>query len=554
VEKRLHKFQMNMASGYRADNPASNYVRTRPRRRHGNRPAKVIRNIKRFEILKKAGKAAVLLVAPETGRLPEDMGSLARYISGKSGGLGEVVSALSEGLRARGINCHLATLNLKRRFQEESGMDEHAWRQVRYKVDPDKIHLVSSSIYANLPSAYSGNPLSNAAEFQKELVNNTIKTVRARSGGMLIVHSHDWMAGGVVTAYAKSRDCPVLHTVHNVHTGHIPLDMLFGVDIDSLAWNIYFSEYSGRKCIDSQATAIKSATMVNFVGEKFFREIIEDYFLDRSFIPPSVRQEVKAKYNHGAAFSIINAPSPRMYSERCEHLARKYDPDDDVLTAKKENLVEFQKRTGLIVNPDAILLYWPSRLDETQKGCELLEDIALKFVIENGDVQIAVVGNGVEGDRTHEEIMGRIAYASGGKITYQRFSEPLSMLGYAAASDVFGASLYEPCGQIDQIGNLFGATATNRDTGGYHDKIKEVRLRCDGASCDEGNGFLFCNYDPGGLWYGLSRSVQFHRTPPEQREEQMKRIMREARERYGLDTMIDEYVKAYERLNGRPLN
>ncbi|MGZ3598065.1 MAG: glycogen synthase [Syntrophales bacterium] len=554
MERRLHKSQMNMPSDYRADNPVGSYVKTRPRRRHRKHPVKGIKNVKRFEILKKAGKTAVLLVAPETGRLPEDMGSLARYISGKSGGLGEVVSALSEGLRVRGINCHLATLNLKKRFQEESGMDEHAWRQVRYKVDPDTIHLVSSSIYANLPSAYAGNPLSNAAEFQKELVNNTIKTARARSGGMLIVHSHDWMAGGVVTAYAKSRDCPVLHTVHNVHTGHIPLDMFFGVDIDGLTWNIYFSKEQGRTCIDSQATAIKSATLVNFVGERFLREIIEDYFLDRSFIPPSVRQEVKEKYNHGAAFSIINAPSPRMYPERCGHLIRKYDPDDDVMTAKRENLVEFQKRTGLIVNPDAILLYWPSRLDETQKGCELLEDIALKFVIENGDVQIAVVGNGVEGDRKHEEIMGRIACASGGKITYQRFSEPLSMLGYAAASDVFGASLYEPCGQIDQIGNLFGATATNRDTGGYHDKIKELQLSRDGASCDTGNGFLFCNYDPGGLWHGLSRSVQFHRRLPEVREQQIKRIMREARKRYSLDTMVDEYVKVYERLNGRPLN
>ncbi len=40
----------------------------------------------------------------------------------------------------------------------------------------------------------------------------------------------------------------------------------------------------------------------------------------------------------------------------------------------------------------------------------------------------------------------------------------LSMLGFAAASDMFGASLYEPCGQIDQIGNLFGLTATNRRT------------------------------------------------------------------------------------------
>lgn len=135
-----------------------------------------------------------------------------------------------------------------------------------------------------------------------------------------------------------------------------------------------------------------------------------------------------------------------------------------IIAAKRANLVAFQKRTGLIEDPNAILFYWPSRLDPMQKGIELLEEIAQRFVIEHGDVQIAIVGNGVGGDRTHEEILRRIAWASGGKITYQHFGEGLSMLGYAAANDVFGAYLYEPCGQIDQVGNLFGATATNRGT------------------------------------------------------------------------------------------
>jgi len=541
---------MKLRVNYKIGRLPELYVKDRNNRRSRGDPSKWAKNVKKFEILKRAEKTAVLLVAPETGRLPEKMGNLARYISGKSGGLGEVVSALCEGLRARGINCHLATLNLKKRFQAESNMDENTWREIRYKIDPDKVHLVSSSVFANLACAYTGNPLLNAAEFQKEVVNNIIKTVRAKSGGKLILHSHDWMAGGAITAYAKSRGCPVLHTVHNVHTGHIPIEMFFGVDVENLAWNIYFSEEYGKKCIDSQSTAIKSASLVNFVGEHFLREIVEDYFLDRFIVPHGVRQEVKAKYHHGAALSIMNAISPRFYPENSEHIVRPYGPGDDVMRAKRENLVEFQKRTGLLVNPDAILLYWPSRLDPSQKGVELLEDVALKLVIEHGDVQIAVVGNGVGSDRTHEEIFGRIACASRGKITYQPFREDISMLGYAAASDVFGASLYEPCGQIDQIGNLFGATATNRDTGGYRDKIKELRLKGDGAPEDEGNGFLFRDYDSGGLWHGLTKSVQFHRKPGEIREQQMKRIMRESRENYDLDNMVDKYIQVYERLNG----
>ena len=516
-------------------------------------PLKNSKSVYNFQVSKKTEKTAVLIVTPETGRLPDEMGTLARYISCKSGGLGEVVSALCEGLRERKIDCHLATLNLKKRFQKESNVDESKWQEIRHTIDPDKVHLVSSSIFTNLPSAYAGDPILNAAEFQKAIVNSVIKNVRSKYEGRMILHSHDWMAGGAITAYAKMRGCPVLHTIHNVHTGHIPPEMLFGVDIDSLARNIFFSDDFGKRCIDSQATAIKNATLINFVGKKFLHEIIDDYFLDRPIISPNIRHEVKAKYYQDSALAILNSPSPNLYPERCDHLLRNYGPDDDISAAKKENLIEFQKRTGLIVNPNAILLYWPSRLDPSQKGVELLEDIALKFVIEHGDVQIAIVGDGVGHDRNHEEILGRIACASGGKITYQHFSESISILGYAAASDVFGASLYEPCGQIDQLGNIFGATATNRDTGGYHDKITEIDLRIDDES-HTGNGFLFRDYDSGGLWHGLSKTVHFHRQSPEKREKHIKRIMRETRQKYDLKNMVDEYVKVYEQLNGgKPL-
>lgn len=507
-------------------------------------------SITRFEILKKADKTPILLITPETGRLPSDMGLLAKYISGKSGGQGDVVSALCEGLLDRGIEVHLATLNLKKRFQLESHMTEHQWRELRYKIDPENIHLISSAIFADNLSAYSGDVLSTAAEFQRQIVNNVIKTVRAKHGGRIIIHSHDWMAGGAITAYAKSADVPVLHTVHNVFTENLPLELMSGINLNRISDHLYYSESYGKTCIDCQATAIKNATLINFVGEHFLREVVEDYFLDRPIVPTSVRDEVKVKYFGNAAQAILNAPASVMYPENCPFLVRKYGLDDSIMKAKRENLVVFQEKTGLDVNPEAILFFWPSRLDPLQKGIELLEAIAQSFVSAHPEAQIAVVGDGIGGDRTHMEIMGRIACASQGRIAYYPFDEALSMLGYAAASDVFGASLYEPCGQIDQVGNLFGATATNRDTGGYHDKITELRLKMDGAPQDEGNGFLFKNYDPGGLWYGLERSLNFHKNPLAVREDQIRRIMREAREKYSLQTMITQYLRIYERLNG----
>ncbi|MEI8173838.1 MAG: glycogen/starch synthase [Deltaproteobacteria bacterium] len=511
-------------------------------------------HIRRFEIIKEQKRTAVLMITPETGRLPEDMGALARYISGKSGGQGEVISALCEGLSERGIEVHLVTLNLKKRFQREMQLSEHQWREIRYNIDPEKIHLVSSAIFADNLSAYAGDPLLTAAEFQKEIVNNIIKEVRGRHEGRLIIHSHDWMAGGAITAYARSTGIPVLHTVHNVFTADLPLEYLGGIDINKISENLYISDYHGKMAVDCQATAIKNATIINFVGKKFLMEVVEDYFHDRPIVPISVRNEVKAKYYNDMAWAIMNAPSSNMYPERCEFCIRKYGPDDPVIDAKKENLVEFQKRTGLNIDSNAILFFWPSRLDPSQKGVELLEAVAWHFVNSHHDAQIAIVADGIGNDRKHAETLGRIACASNGRIAYHPYSDDLCMLGYAAASDVFGASIYEPCGQIDQVGNLFGATATNRDTGGFHDKIRELRLKRDGATQDVGNGFLFRDYDTGGLWYGLGKSLAFHRRSPKVKEKQLKRIMREAREKYDLGNMIAEYIRIYEKLNGgRPL-
>ena len=522
--------------------------------------------IKSFNILKKSDQTPVIIVTPETARLPsEGMGQFAKYVSGKSGGLGEVVSALCQGLLARRIPVHLITINLTKRFREEAGLTEAEWIQKRQQLNPENVHLVSSAIFEGYRSAYDGQPLANAAEFQRQIVNTYIKEIRSKYEGRGILHTNDWMAGGVAVAYARLRRIPILHTVHNTHTGHIPLDMFYGVNLEKL-WNaLYISrEYPGQR-LDAHATAIKNATKISYVGEKFLKEVVEDFFLDRSIVPWSVREETKVKFYSRDALVIPNGISPDVFPESQPEdpdpdkpgLAKHFGPYDNILAAKRANLLKFQHKMGLAQDPQAILLYWPSRLDPVQKGIELFEAIAQRFVDQHPGVQIAVVADPVGGDNTHADIMGRIACASGGRIAYRRFSQDLSMLGYAAAGDVFGASLYEPFGQIDVVGNIHGATTTNRDTGGYTDKITPLNLRAWGAPIDSGNGVLFRTYDAGGLWWGLAKTVEHHRyfhKHPKEWEKQMRRIMMQARKTWSLDNMVARYITAYEELNeGKPL-
>ena len=518
-----------------------------------------------FNIIKRAERTPVIIISPETDRLPsEGMGEFAKFVTGKSGGMGEVVAALCRGLSDNEILTYIITLNLKRQFMARAGLSKEEFIKETYHLPRENIKVVDSSLFENYMSAYDGNPIITASEFQKQIRNTLIKEVISKHRGKGIIHTHDWMAGGIISAYAKLRNIPLLHTVHNSHTGHVPVEMFYGVNIDELGNYLYFSNDRGKRCVDCQASAIKNANMVSYVGKRFLEETIQDFFLDRQIIPWGVRQETKIKYQHGSVLAIPNGISPSMYPEnQVENpdidkpgLAKKYGINDNVIEAKKLNLIKFQKKTGLQVNPDAILLYWPSRLDKMQKGIELLEDIALKFVIEHPDAQIAIIGNPVGDDRAHTNILGKIAWTSGGKIIYRPYDDDLSILGYAASSDVFGASLYEPFGQIDVVGNLFGATATNRDTGGFHDKIVPLRLKKLGAPEDIGNGVLFRDYDSRGLWWALEAAVQNHRyfrNNPEEWDKQAKRIMSETRNKWDLSNMVAGYLLAYQKILGYSL-
>lgn len=509
---------------------------------------------KMFEYWKQHDKIVPIIISPETDRLPATgMGDFAQYVLGKSGGMGEVVAALFKGFVQRGIPAEFITLNLKEKYQKESRMSEKEWIEMKYSTDSDKIHLINSSYFEYLKNPYDGQPPVTAARFQEKTIDK-IKELAGEHGGNILLHLHDWMAGGVIAAYAKSRGIPVIHTIHNTHTARLSLsdfkDLKPG---EKLAKNIWWDQ----GMIDAQATAIMNADKSIFVGREFMYEVVKDYFLDRQIIPQNVREATKKQYAAGKVDYVMNGISPNMFPENQNHLPAKFNEHTpDIIGAKKQNLVEFQKQTGLNIDPEAILFFWASRLDPGQKGVDLFEATAYQFLQENPDAQIAVVGDPIGNDRYYWDKLVNITLQSNGRMTLQNFNHQLSTLGYAAASDSFGASLYEPFGQNDIVGNIYGATATNRDTGGYHDKINILSLKALGAPHNHGNGFLFKDYDPAALKWGLEQSLHMHRffrKNPDIWNEQVRRIIRETKEKWSLDNMVAGYIEQYEKVTGRPL-
>ena len=78
-----------------------------------------------------------------------------------------------------------------------------------------------------------------------------------------------------------------------------------------------------------------------------------------------------------------------------KYIDRQYGPKDHP-AGKTHNKLVLQKMVGLKQDPKAPVFFWPSRLDNIQKGCQLLAEIMFKVVSRYWDknLQIVFVANG----------------------------------------------------------------------------------------------------------------------------------------------------------------
>ena len=144
--------------------------------------------------------------------------------------------------------------------------------------------------------------------------------------------------------------------------------------------------------VDLQASGVFGAHFINTVSPTFLQEIVNGW---HSFIPDSIRNEIRNKANAGCAAGILNAPDSADNPATDDKIPFKYGPENH-REAKRQNKLALQHALGLEENPDVPLFFWPSRLDPVQKGPQLLTDITFRFLDKYGaqGAQIAVIANG----------------------------------------------------------------------------------------------------------------------------------------------------------------
>lgn len=490
-------------------------------------------------------KPTILVVTPEITYLPEGMGNMAQRLSAKAGGMADVSASLVSALYDQGADVHVALPNYRRMFNEcVKTVHDREYQRVRENLGKDRIHLAEDRVFYHRDQVYAGENLHMALAFMREVINHIIPTVKPD-----LIHCNDWMTG-LIPAVAKHNGIPSLITIHNIHTEKVSMAQIEDRGIDAAEfWNhLYFENppYSYEQSRDANATdllasGIFAADHVNSVSTTFLYEVVEG---KHSFVPDAIRNELSNKLHAGCATGILNAPDVSYDPATDPALEFNYD-QANVMEGKAANKRKLQERCGLNIDPHAPILFWPSRLDPMQKGCQLLADILYQTVADYDDIglQVAIIANG--SFQPHFRTILEM-HNLGGRVAVCDFDESLSRLGYAGSDFMLMPSRFEPCGLPQMVSPKYGTLSVVHDTGGIHDTVEHMH-----HDCSLGNGFRFQHYSPQGLRWGIDEAVGFYRRCDKQKEATLSRIMRESAQRFNHTTTAAAYINLYEKMLGQ---
>lgn len=490
----------------------------------------------------------ILVVTPEITYLPEGMGNLAQRLSAKAGGMADVSASLVKALHDQGADVHVALPNYRRMFHMDvASVHEYEFGKVSRALPEQRIHLAEDRVFYHRQRVYSATENHTLAlAFQREVINHIIPQVRPD-----LIHANDWMTG-LIPAVAKRFGMKSLFTLHNIHTERTTMGAIEdrGIDAEEYWQNFFFSrppysydESRNSNPVDLLTTGIFAADHVNTVSPTFLSEVVDGR---HQHIPGHIRHELWAKCNAGCATGILNAPDPSYNPVRDRYIEDHFSVDT-VMEGKRINKTRLQQELGLEVNADAPMLFWPSRLDPVQKGCQLVTDILHQLIEDYSDIglQIAIIASGSFQPHFH-----RIADLHGirHRVAVADFNERQSRMGFAGSDFILMPSSFEPCGLPQMIAPKYGSLTIAHDTGGLHDTVEPLQV-----DQDRGNGFIFNVFNSESLRWAIDQAVHFFRLPYDVKEAQLQRIMREAKSRFNHMTTAAEYIRTYERMLGQPV-
>lgn len=278
-----------------------------------------------------------------------------------------------------------------------------------------------------------------------------------------IVHANDWPCGlaplYLHQARAQGQKCVArsLMTVHNLaFQGVFPMETADVLGVDPINRGMDGVEYWGQ--LSMLKAGLQFADAITTVSPTYAREIQQPAF---GFGLDGVLR-ARSERLHG----ILNGMDTWVWSPRTDPLIQQtYDVESVAL--KAENKAALRARCGL-KSSAAPLFGFVGRLTE-QKGVDLVVAGAPRFL--GKGAQLAVLG---KGERSLEESLGALAARFPGQVHVTLgFDEALAHQIEAGADCFLMPSRFEPCGLNQMYSQAYGTPPLVTNTGGLADTVSE---------------------------------------------------------------------------------
>lgn len=346
-----------------------------------------------------------------------------------------------------------------------------------------------------------------------------------------IIHANDWQTAAcpalLSTTYAKDdlfADTRCVLTIHNAaYQGSFS-----GKSAQLLGINPSDTAMLEKVTRDGKLNFLKAgvtfADLITAVSERYAVEIqssaefgagLEDTFRSRN------------NDLHG----VINGVDYTIWDPSADDLiAEQYDSDS--VEKKAKNKTELQKKVGLPHESKHPIIGMVTRL-AAQKGIELFIEIADDIL--GLDVQMVVLG---DGDSKYVSALEKIQKQYPNKFkAIIGFDNKLAHMIEAGADMYLMPSRYEPCGLNQMYSLRYGTPPIVRETGGLADTISET----DPAK-NTGNGFVFKNFSSDELLEAMCRALDLYR----ERDKWIALMKRGMKQDYSWDKSASRYEELYE--------
>lgn len=407
----------------------------------------------------------------------------------KVGGLGEVARSLPRALKSMGVDIrlvipHYKALNVLGQRKKRIAVFHILYGTQKLEITLHKIFFLNTDIPVYLlgNKQYFDKPSSETFVVFAIAIVEVLKHHLFGSWLPEIVHCNDNHCGLIPLLIKASKlSMKTLLTIHCItHQRKFAPNIIEKLHIPEktialMKWESVSNQFNLLH------QGIVYADWINTVSPTYLKEIqTEEHGAGLDVVMREHMYKTSAILN-GIDYMLKNPATNSFLDAR--YSAKEKDSINDasvvgIIPGKQLNKKKLQERLQLPVNASIPMIGYIGRLDQRQKGIDLIHRMIVREALQQ--CQFVIMGQGDEGWEERFHLLRAFNPERVAVIT--TYEDSLASLIYAASDFMMIPSYFEPCCLIQMNAMRYGALPIARATGGLNDTVINGK-----------NGYIFAN-------------------------------------------------------------